>query len=95
MEPEELEKAGVMPFRITVDRTGHDYLRQMCQPSHYLVIDDIAAVTSDLRADRALVGLRFKDPLYWPQYRRYDVAAVVVADASESRTAVRLESSPS
>ena len=28
---EELEGAGVMPFCITVDRTGHDYLRQMCR----------------------------------------------------------------
>jgi hypothetical protein len=48
----ELEMAGVMPFCITVDRTGYDCLRQMCQPSHYLVIDDIGAVTQDLRADR-------------------------------------------
>jgi hypothetical protein len=31
----ELEMAGVLPFCITVDRTGHDYLRQMCAPSRY------------------------------------------------------------
>ncbi len=44
----ELEMAGVMPFCITVDRTGHDYLRQMCQPSRYLVIDDIASLPKQL-----------------------------------------------
>jgi nitric oxide reductase NorD protein len=44
----ELEMAGVMPFCITVDRTGHDYLRQMCQPSRYLVIEDIAALPKQL-----------------------------------------------
>jgi nitric oxide reductase NorD protein len=44
----ELEMAGVMPFCITVDRTGHDYLRQMCQPSRYLVIDDITALPKQL-----------------------------------------------
>jgi len=40
----ELEMAGVLPFCITVDRTGHDYLRQMCAPSRYLVIDDITSL---------------------------------------------------
>jgi nitric oxide reductase NorD protein len=44
----ELEMAGVMPFCITVDRTGHDYLRQMCQPSRYLVIEDITALPKQL-----------------------------------------------
>jgi hypothetical protein len=38
--------AGVMPFSITVDRTGHDYLRQMCSLSRYLVIDDITSLPS-------------------------------------------------
>ena len=37
-----------MPFCITVDRTGHDYLRQMCQPSRYLVIDDITSLPKQL-----------------------------------------------
>jgi nitric oxide reductase NorD protein len=44
----EAEMAGVMPFCITVDRTGHDYLRQMCQPSRYLVIDDITSLPKQL-----------------------------------------------
>lgn len=44
----ELEIAGVMPFCITVDKTGHDYLRQMCQSSRYLVIDDIASLPLQL-----------------------------------------------
>lgn len=44
----ELEMAGVMPFCITVDKTGHDYLRQMCQSSRYLVIEDIASLPLQL-----------------------------------------------
>jgi nitric oxide reductase NorD protein len=44
----ELEMAGVLPFCITVDRTGHDYLRQMCAPSRYLVIDDIVSLPRQL-----------------------------------------------
>lgn len=44
----ELEMAGVLPFCITVDRTGHDYLRQMCAPSRYLVIDDIMSLPRQL-----------------------------------------------
>lgn len=44
----ELEMAGVMPFCITVDKTGHDYLRQMCQESQYLVIEDIGSLPRQL-----------------------------------------------
>jgi nitric oxide reductase NorD protein len=44
----ELELSGVLPFCITVDRTGHDYLRQMCAPSRYLVIDDIMSLPRQL-----------------------------------------------
>jgi nitric oxide reductase NorD protein len=44
----ELEMAGAMPFCITVDRCGHDYLRQMCRPSRYLVIEDITSLPREL-----------------------------------------------
>jgi nitric oxide reductase NorD protein len=44
----ELELAGVLPFCITVDRTGHDYLREMCASSRYLVIDDITSLPREL-----------------------------------------------
>src|SRR5579863_2719450 len=44
----ELEMAEVLPFCITVDKTGHDYLRQMCAPSRYLVIDDIMSLPRQL-----------------------------------------------
>jgi nitric oxide reductase activation protein len=44
----ELEMVGVLPFCITVDRTGHDYLRQMCAPSRYLVIEDITSLPRQL-----------------------------------------------
>ncbi|MGH7933157.1 MAG: nitric oxide reductase activation protein NorD [Candidatus Binataceae bacterium] len=44
----ELEIAGVIPFCITVDRTGHDYLRQMCAASRYLVIEDITSLPRQL-----------------------------------------------
>ena len=33
---------------LTVDRAGHDYLREMCESSRYLVIDDLAALPREL-----------------------------------------------
>jgi nitric oxide reductase NorD protein len=44
----EADAAGITPFCITVDRAGHDYLRQMCDASRYMVIDDIAALPREL-----------------------------------------------
>jgi hypothetical protein len=44
----EAESAGVTPFCITVDKAGHDYLRQMCDESRYMVIEDIAALPREL-----------------------------------------------
>ncbi len=45
---QECEARGITPFCITVDRAGHDYLREMCPQSRYLVIDDIAALPREL-----------------------------------------------
>ncbi|MGD9763023.1 MAG: nitric oxide reductase activation protein NorD [Candidatus Binatia bacterium] len=44
----EAEAAGVTPFCITVDEAGHDYLRQMCDVSRYMVIEDITALPREL-----------------------------------------------
>jgi nitric oxide reductase activation protein len=44
----EAEAAGITPFCITVDKAGHDYLRQMCEESRYMVLDDIASLPSEL-----------------------------------------------
>jgi hypothetical protein len=44
----EVAAAGATPFCITVDRAGHDYLRRMCDPSQYLVIDDVYALPTEL-----------------------------------------------
>jgi hypothetical protein len=44
----EAETAGVTPFCITVDKAGHDYLRQMCDESRYMVIEDITALPREL-----------------------------------------------
>ena len=35
---------------ITVDRAGHDYLREMCDASRYVVIEDIALLPRELPA---------------------------------------------
>ena len=40
--------AGVVPFCITVDKAGHDYLRQMCDESRYMVIEDITELPREL-----------------------------------------------
>ena len=44
----EADAAGITSFCITVDRAGHDYLREMCDADRYLVIDDIAALPREL-----------------------------------------------
>ena len=44
----ECETAGITPFCITVDKAGHDYLREMCDGSRYMVIEDIAALPREL-----------------------------------------------
>ena len=44
----EAETAGITPFCVTVDRAGHDYLREMCDTRRYMVIDDTAALPREL-----------------------------------------------
>ncbi|HZP42241.1 MAG TPA: VWA domain-containing protein [Candidatus Binatia bacterium] len=44
----EAEAAGITPFCITVDRAGHDYLREMCDAHRYVVIDDVTALPHEL-----------------------------------------------
>jgi nitric oxide reductase NorD protein len=44
----EVQRAGVRPFCITVDLAGHDYLREMCSPEHYLVIEAVSDLPGEL-----------------------------------------------
>ena len=44
----EAEEAGVLTFCLTVDKAGHDYLREMCEPSRYLVLEDVASLPTEL-----------------------------------------------
>lgn len=44
----EAEASGITPFCITVDKAGHDYLREMCDSSRYMVIEDITALPREL-----------------------------------------------
>ncbi|MEY4581150.1 MAG: hypothetical protein RL701_5853 [Pseudomonadota bacterium] len=44
----EVNAARVTPFCITVDRAGNDYLRRMCTPDQYLVIEDIDGLPREL-----------------------------------------------
>ena len=44
----ETERQGISTFCITVDPAGHDYLREMCPERRYLVINEIAALPSQL-----------------------------------------------
>ena len=37
----EARKADIRPFCLTVDQTGNDYLRKMCDPTSYLIVEDI------------------------------------------------------
>jgi hypothetical protein len=44
----ELQVKGVTPFCITVDRAGNDYLREMCAPAQYLVIEHLEDLPGEL-----------------------------------------------
>ena len=44
----EAERAGIATFCVTIDPGGHDYLRRMCSPDRYRVIDDVAALPAAL-----------------------------------------------
>jgi len=48
MALEEAARKNIHTFCITVDRAGHDYLRQMCHPHKYLVIEETAALPREL-----------------------------------------------
>ena len=40
----EARREGMTPFCLTVDRAGHDYLKQMCQDMGYEVVGDIESL---------------------------------------------------
>ncbi|GMU41456.1 MAG: hypothetical protein AMXMBFR23_23220 [Chloroflexota bacterium] len=40
----EAKRSGITPFLITVDKEGHDYLKQMCDDIGYEVVDDIESL---------------------------------------------------
>ncbi len=48
MALEEAARRNIHTFCITVDRAGHDYLRKMCHPSRYLIIEETAALPREL-----------------------------------------------
>lgn len=45
---EEAAAKGVETFCVTVDRSGHDYLKRMCPDARYLVIEDIEDLPEQL-----------------------------------------------
>jgi hypothetical protein len=44
----EAERSGILSFCLTVDKGGQDYLREMCAPSRYMVIEDVASLPVEL-----------------------------------------------
>ena len=44
----EAERANIMSFCLTIDKGGHDYLREMCAPSRYMVLEDIPSLPLEL-----------------------------------------------
>ena len=54
----ETEQRGIKSFCITVDRSGHDYLRRMCPEEHYMVIEETEELPTALqKAYRRLTHL--------------------------------------
>ena len=44
----EAARAGVQTFCVTVDRSGHDYLKRMCPDDRYMLIEEIEALPDAL-----------------------------------------------
>jgi hypothetical protein len=44
----EAERGGVQPFCLTIDKGGHDYLREMLPPARYMVIEDVLTLPLEL-----------------------------------------------
>jgi nitric oxide reductase NorD protein len=44
----EAELAHIQTFCVTIDRAGHDYLREMCPEQRYLIIDDVESLPAEL-----------------------------------------------
>ena len=44
----EADQAGVLTFCLTIDQAGHDYLRDMCAPSRYMVLEDVTSLPTEL-----------------------------------------------
>ena len=55
---QEAEQRGIETFCVTVDRSGHDYLRRMCPDSRYMVIEETRELPDALqKAYRQLTRL--------------------------------------
>jgi len=53
----EAKQQGVLTYCLTVDPSGHDYLREMCPDSQYMVIQDLDQLPEELsRVYRSLTG---------------------------------------
>ena len=48
LRPDEAAHEHVQSFCLTVDKGGHDYLREMCAPSRYMVLEDIPSLPLEL-----------------------------------------------
>ena len=46
---QEAERAGIHTFCVTVDRSGHDYLRRMCPEARYMVIEETQGLPAALQ----------------------------------------------
>jgi uncharacterized membrane protein len=44
----EAEHHGILSFCLTVDKAGKDYLREMCAPSRYMIIEDPSSLPLEL-----------------------------------------------
>ncbi len=54
---EQARRRGIDTLLVTVDRAGHDYLRRMCPPGRYRVIDEIDSLAGEIaRAYRTMTG---------------------------------------
>ena len=45
---QEAAEKGIETFCLTVDKSGHDYLRRMCPDNRYMIIEDVEGLPEAL-----------------------------------------------
>ena len=86
----EAKRKGMVPFCLTVDRAGHDYLKTMCEDIGYEVVADIRFLGRRLRAPAPVAAdLTYVDPAFGLARYPHPVTGLAPVDLITAAIAAR------